>query len=121
MGPRTLLAKYPMQKVRVDLTSSTVSTSAWTTILAAASNLKACTAIQVFYTGEGILKISRGAAGQEALKDSRGVSNEFPFYITPGMNGEELIPVEISAGVRLSVEAVDQAVATGELVINFYG
>lgn len=120
-GVRTLLAKVPSQKLRVDLTSSTVATGAWTEILTAANNLKACTAIQVFYTGEGILRLSRGSAGSETGTDSNNVSNEFPFYIMPGGSPDMLIPVEISAGVRLSVRAVDQAVSTGELIINFFG
>lgn len=114
MGIRNLLAQFPMHKLRVDLTSSTVATGAWTEILASAPY--GCTAIQVAYTGRGILRISKGAAGSETVG-----RNELPFYIFPGASPDMLIPVEISAGARLSLRSADLAVSSGELVINFFG
>ena len=120
MPVRTLLAKLPAQRLRVDLTSSTVATNAWTEILAAASNTKGCTAIQIYYTGIGILRLSKGDAGQETGGTSRD-PNELPIYIVPGGAPNMLIPFEVAAGKRLSVRAVDQAVSSGELVINFFG
>lgn len=113
-GPRTLLAKLPVQKLDVDLSSVTLSTGAWTQILAAASNLKACTALQIAYSGEGILRLSTGDASEED-------DYELPFYVFPGGSLDTLIPVEIARLKRLSARSVDQAVATGRLIINFYG
>lgn len=118
MTVRTLLAKVPMHKLRVDLTSTTLSTAAWTEILA--STPKGCTAMQIAYTGIGILRISKGSAGSEEAGNSRD-PNELPFYIFPGMSPDQLIPVEIAAGKRLSCKCLDTNVSVGELVINFYG
>jgi hypothetical protein len=108
MGTRELLAKLPVGKHRIDLTSTTLSTAAWTSLIA--SLQAACTAISVAYTGEGILKFSSNAG-----------TSELPLYITPGMNHEMLIPLELKKASVIHARCVDQNVATGELVINLYG
>lgn len=107
---RTLLAALPTGKVRVDLSSTNLDTSNWVEL---SSSLPAsCSAISVAYTGIGILKLAKGAAASES---------ELPLYITPGMNHEMLIPLNLAKAVRLSGKCEDQAVTTGELVINLYG
>lgn len=111
-GPRTLLARVPYSKLRLSLSSSNVATNAWTEVTSALE--KACTAITVYYSGIGILRVSQGAAAAED-------NSELPIYLTPGMDGNLLIPIEISKGKRLSIRALDQAVAEGELVINLFG
>lgn len=111
---RNLLAYNPTHKLDIDLSSTTVATGAWTEI--DASTAKPCTAIQVAYSGEGILRMSIGDAGEETSG-----RNELPFYIFPGGSPDMLIPVEIAHGKRLSIRSVDQAVSTGRLVINFFG
>lgn len=110
MGTRDLLASLPVGKIRVDLSSTTLSTSAYATL--SASLPSSCSAISVGYTGRGILKLAKGAAGFEV---------DLPLYITPGMNHEMLIPLNLAKGIRLSGETEDQAVTSGELVINLYG
>lgn len=110
MSARNLLATLPVGKVRVDLTSSTIATSAYTTM--SSSLPSSCSAISVAYSGEGILILAKGAAASEV---------DLPLYITPGMNHDTLIPLELAKAVRISAKALDQAVATGELVINLYG
>ncbi len=107
---RTLLASLPVGKFRVDLTSSTIATNAWTTM--SASLPASCSAFSVGYTGNGILRLAKGAAGLES---------ELPLYITPGMNHEMLIPLNLAKALRLSAKSEDVAVSTGELVINLYG
>lgn len=110
MGVRDLLASLPVGKVRVDLTSSTIATSAYTEISSAWPS--SCSAIGVAYTGRGILIIAKGAAASEV---------DLPLYIVPGMMMEKLIPLNLAKNLRISVKALDQAVTSGELVINLYG
>lgn len=110
MGVRDLLASKPVGKIRVDLSSTNVTTAAWATL--SSSIPASCTAITVAYTGDGILKLAKGAAASEV---------ELPLYLTPGMEPSELIPLELSTAWRLSAKAVDQSVTSGELIINLYG
>ncbi len=110
MGSRDLLASLPSGKVRADLTSATIATNAYTTISDPLPS--SCSAIGVSYTGKGILILAKGAAGSES---------DLPLYLTPGMNHEMLIPLNLAKGLRLSAKALDQAVSSGELVINLYG
>lgn len=110
MGVRDLLASLPVGKIRVDLSSTNLDTSNWTTL--SSSLPAACSAISVAYTGKGILKLAKGAAASES---------ELPLYLTPGMNHDTLIPLNLAKAVRLSGKCDDQAVTSGELVINLYG
>jgi hypothetical protein len=110
MGSRDLLASKPVGKIRVDLSIVNLDTSNWTTLAAAFPS--SCSAISVAYTGKGILKLAKGAAASEV---------ELPLYLTPGMNHEMLIPLELAKSVRLSGKCDDQAVTSGELVINLFG
>lgn len=110
MGSRDLIASQPTGKIRVNLSSTNLDTSTWTTL---SSSLPApCSAISVAYTGIGILKLAKGAAAAES---------ELPLYLTPGMNHEMLIPLNLAKGIRLSGKCDDQAVTSGELIINLYG
>lgn len=108
-GPRNLLAELPVGKIRIDLSLVNLDTSTWTTLANAPA---ACTAMSVAYTGEGILKLAKGAVGSEV---------ELPLFITPGQNHEMLIPLNLAKSSRISGMCDDQAVTSGELVINFYG
>ena len=113
MSVRNLLAQLPYHRLRVDLTGTPITTAAWVQLSAALP--KACTAMQVYYSGDAILRISKGDATQEEVG-----TNEIPIYITPGGEGN-MVPIELPKGARLSARAVDQDVAVGELVINFFG
>lgn len=106
-GPRNLLAAKPTGKLRVDLTSTTLATGSWTSI---GTIPAACTAVSIAYTGEGILKFS-----------TNNGTSELPFYVVPGQSIDHLIPLELAKNLTLYARCVDQAVATGELVFNFYG
>jgi len=112
-GPRNLLATLPYQKLFFDLTANPITTAAWVPILAAANNLKSCTAIHYFYTGSGIIKLSDGVSGSED-------AGELPLYIMPGGIGS-LVPLEIPRLQLLSAKAVDVDADLGVLVINFFG
>lgn len=113
MSVRNLLAQKPYHKLRVDLSSTNITTAAWAELSASLS--KPCVAVQIYYTGEGILRLSKGDAGQETAED-----NELALYITPGGEGC-MVPLEIAKGKRLSARALDQNVTSGDLVINFFG
>ena len=109
-GVRSLLAALPKGKVRVDLSSTNLDTSNWVEI--SSSWPSACTAVSIAYTGEGILMLAKGASAAEA---------ELPLYIAPGMLMDMLIPLELAKSLRITAKALDQAVTSGELVINLYG
>jgi hypothetical protein len=107
---RQLLASLPVGKLRVDLSSTNLDTSNWVEL--SSSLPSSCSAISVMYTGIGILKLAKGAAASEV---------ELPLYLTPGMVMEKLIPLNLAKAIRLSAKCVDQAVTSGELVINLFG
>lgn len=114
---RCLLAQLPYAKLRIDLAANNIATNAWTQLTAALE--KPCTAVQIYYTGVGILRISKGAIGEETATPM-GKPNELPLYIVPG--GESvMVPLELPIGARFSARALDQDVLSGELVINFFG
>lgn len=109
---RVLLATDINSKLRFDIAADgPIQTSGWTEILAAMT--KGCSAMQVSYTGEAILKISKGGVG---LEDEE----ELPIFITPGCN-DAIIPISLAKGKRISVRAEDQDTDLGELIINFLG
>lgn len=110
MGVRDLLASLPTGTIRVDLTSATISTGAYTTMVDPLPS--SCSAISVSYTGRGILTLAKGAAAAEV---------DLPIRLTPGMEQTFLIPLNLAKAIRLSAKSLDQAVSSGELVINLYG
>ncbi len=114
MGARDLLASLPVGKIIVDIATLNAAagfdTTTWATI--SASLPSSCSAISVGYTGEGILKLAKGANPVEV---------ELPLALTPGMNHEMLIPLNLAKAIRLSGKCDDQAAPTGMLVINLYG
>lgn len=112
MGQRNLLATQPTGKLRVDLSGTNITTAAWAEL--SASWPCSTSAVMITYNGSGILKLSKGGAGAEDGK-------ELPIYLVPGMNQEELIPLELAKGLRLSAKAVDQNVTAGELIFNCFG
>ncbi len=110
MSSRELLASLPKGKFRADLTSATIATNAYTTMVDPLP--AACTAIGVAYTGRGILILAKGAIGSEV---------DLPIFLTPGMSNEMLLPLELAKGIRISAKALDQAVSLGDLVVTLYG
>lgn len=110
MGTRELLASLPTGTIRVDLSSTNVTTGAYATL--SASIPSSCSAITVAYTGEGILTLAKGAAAAEV---------DLPLRLTPGMQPTMLHPLNLAKAIRLSAKALDQNVTSGELVINLYG
>lgn len=107
-GSRTLLAHKPYLSLRLAITS--ITTAAWTELVAAASMTKACTAMTVDYSGDATLYLGVGASGSEVA---------LPILIPPG--GLPLIPIELSRLTRLSLKAVDQNITDGVIILNLFG
>lgn len=110
MGARDLLAAKPVGKIFYDLSSGSITTSAWREI--EDSIPASCTAIMVAWTGDAVLKLSKGASSSEV---------ELPIYIPPGQAPNVLIPLELARGWRLAAKAEDQNVTAGRLVITLFG
>ena len=106
-----LLARKPTGKVRLDTSSTNITTSAWTTITSAVP--AGTTALEIFNSSSSTIKLSTGTAGNED-------ASELLFYILPG-GTDSLIPVELSKNARLAGKAVDTNATVGQLLINFYG
>jgi hypothetical protein len=112
---RSLLAQLPYLKFRHSFLATPVTTGAWVQIMTTAQMLKACTAIEYRHTGNGVLRLSQGAAGLETTG-----TNEKPLYLLPG-GSVILVPLELELGKPLTLLALDQDCDDGDLVINFYG
>lgn len=108
MGVRDLLASTPVGKIIHDLVATPITTAAWVSL---GSVPQGCTAIEVTYTGDAILLLAKVVSG---------VTTELPLCLTPGMK-PMLIPLELAKAWGLSAKCSDQNVASGRLVINFFG
>lgn len=107
---RALLARYPVDHLFVDFAAHNIAIGTWFQIIAAMG--KPISAVQ-FYNGSGsIIKISVGAIGSES-------SEEIPYYIPPGQS--EVIAMEVSRGLPISITAVDAAITDGSFVMNCFG
>jgi hypothetical protein len=93
--------------IRNDYSTTPVTTGAYVQLVASAAT--AVKEIEIFDSSGESLVLAMGAAGAEVNK----------AYVFPGGNGR--IPVQISAGQRLSIKAVSASATSGELLINFYG
>ena len=93
--------------IRNDYSTTPVTTGAYVELVASAGT--AVKEIEIFDSSGESLVLALGAAGAEVNK----------AYVFPGGNGR--IPVQISAGQRLSIKAVSASATSGELLINFYG
>lgn len=105
---------------------TTISTGAWTQILAAM--VSAASAIEIFNSTGSILKLSTGTPGNE-------IAGLFPMTILPGgsnllisteSNSNVKTPGSVSLnafrkGLPLTVECVDVAATGGYIVINAFG
>lgn len=103
-------SKAPLAKIYHDFSTTNVTDAAYTQVLASvgASNV---TQAQIFMSNGNPLYLAFGGAGSEVDK----------LYILPG--GRDTISVDIPAGTRLSVKAVDSGVTLndGKLIINLFG
>lgn len=102
--------RKPVKTVTLDMSGANITTSAWVQILAAASNLYGCSAIEVFNPSGSSIQIATGAAASEVA---------LPMTILPGGTSGP-VPFEISGGKRISLKAIDANVTSGLFVINFF-
>jgi len=94
------------QFVRNDYTVTSVTTAAYTQLIASTS--AAYSALEIFDSSGQTLKLAIGGAGSEVDQ----------FLIFPGGNGR--IPFTVAAGSRISIRAVSATASAGEIDINFY-
>lgn len=93
--------------VRNDYTSVSVSTAAYTTLVASLTS--AVTELEIFDSSGQTLVLATGAAASEVNQ----------VIVFPGGNGR--IPLAIAAGVRVSIKALSATANVGEIDLNFYG
>jgi hypothetical protein len=105
-----LAIRKPVQTAYLNTGSTNITTSAWVTLLAAASNLVAASAVEIFNPSGSTLIIALGAAGSEVA---------IPYTIIPG-GTVVVLAMEIPAKTRVSVKAVDTTVSSGYMVFNEY-
>lgn len=92
--------------VRNDYTSTSVTTSAYTQLIASTS--ADYSAVEIFDSSGQTLKLAIGGSGSEVDQ----------FLIFPGGNGR--IPYTVASGSRISIRAVSGNATSGEIDINFY-
>ncbi len=103
--------RKPTQTTTVDMSGVNITTSAYATILAKASNLYACSAIEIFNPSGSPMIIAIGDAGSEL---------PIPYTILPGGTTGALA-VEINRNVRISAKAYDTTVSSGRFILNQFG
>ena len=96
-----------IDRVRLDYSSTNVTTSAYTQLIA--STAGAIKEVEIFDSSGSTMVLATGAAASEVDKN----------YVFPGGNGR--IPMAIAASTRLSVKAISANATTGEITINLYG
>ena len=106
-----LALRKPAQALALlDTGSTSVTSSAYVTILAKASNLAACSAICVTNAGAQPLKIALGYAAAEV---DTGI-------VIPPAAYAILLPIEIPKGVRLSLKSLGGTQSSGVVTISFF-
>lgn len=102
------IARTPVATLRLDMSSTNITTSAWATLVA--SQGAPVSAIEIFNGSASPMLIARGAAASEVA---------IPYTILPG-GSSILLPIEIARGVRLSAKALGTSVTAGEFILNFF-
>lgn len=105
--PVVVGGKAAADKARHDYSSGTVTTAAYTTLIA--STAAAASEIFIFDSSGQTLVLAFGAAASEVDK----------IYIVPGGNGT--VALSIPAGTRLSIKAVSANASVGEITVNLLG
>lgn len=109
----SLLARRPVGKLQIDLSSTgtPVSTGSWVQLFTA-TPAPTC-AVEIFNGTGSILRLSTGTPGNE-------LASELPYYVLP--NGSNiLLPWEIARNLPISAIAVDNATTGGRLILNLFG
>jgi hypothetical protein len=105
--PMIAAGKTCHNRVRIDYSSTSVLTSAYTQVLASTSS--AISEVEIFDSSGNTMILATGAPSSEGEV----------LYIVPGGNGR--VPVKIASGTRVAIKALSGNATSGEIVINFYG
>lgn len=105
-----ILARKPVEKLKLNTGVTNITTGAWVQISAATA--KSCSFLDIYNPTTKILVLAIGSVGAEV---------ELPFYIYPGVSSQ-LIPLDmaIPKGSRLSAKAVDADAVSGYLLLNLF-
>lgn len=106
-----ILPRPPVYTKVVDYSVTTLSTSAWTELIAALG--QPGTLIEIFNGSGSSIKLSTGTAG---LEDSHII----PYTIIPGGSSVQL-SMEFANAARISAKAVDTVPSLGSMILNFFG
>lgn len=93
-------------RARIDYSSTSVSTTAYTQLLASTSAI--IQEVEIFDSSGQTLFLATGASGSEVDQ----------VYIFPGGNGR--IPLYIANATRVAIKAVSALANSGEIAVNFY-
>ena len=104
-----LIAKNPIATSTLNLANMNVTTSGWVQLIA--SLPKACNAIEINNPTTSTFQISTGASTKES-------GSIIPYTMAPGAS---TIVAEIPKGTRISVQAVDATMNSGQLTLNYFG
>lgn len=104
-GSINTTGKTSVALVRNDYSSVNVTTAAYVQLIASLAD--SVTALHIFDSSGQTLVLATGAAAAEVNQ----------IYIPPG--GNDLIPLTIAAGTRVSIKAVSATASAGELDISF--
>lgn len=106
LGVKSTLTNSKGEFFRNDYTINTVTTSAYTQLIASTTSTYSC--IEIFDSSGQTLKLAFGGAGAEVDQ----------FIIFPGGNGR--IPFVVQAGTRISIKALSATANSGEIDLNCY-
>jgi hypothetical protein len=109
----SLLGRKPVGTIVLNAATSNISTGAWTQAIAAV--LKAASNVEIFNSTGATLYVSQGTAGNETNSDKL-----LPYTILQG-GSSMMLPIEIKAGLPITVKSLDNAATTGILVLNLFG
>lgn len=93
----------------LDTSGTNVTSGAYVTLVTAVNMTAPCSAVQLHNSGAQPLKLAAGAAGSEV---------DTGIVIPLGVS--ILIPLELKAGVRLSLESLGGTQATGIVTVTFF-
>ena len=96
----------PVTQSRIDYSTTTVTTTAWTTVVADMPSV--VSTIEIFDSSGKTLQLGIGAAGSETRM----------LYVLPGGNGQ--VRLNMPQSSRLSIKGVSGAATSGELTVNLY-
>ena len=103
--------KQPIQTLVIDLSVTTITSSAWVQLLAAL--LYAAGSVEIFNGSSSAFSLAMGSSGNEVA---------LPYTVLPGgTNGIVSLSQLFKTGSRISAKSIGGTPSQGLLIFNFYG